>query len=98
MSGSSTFSSALVRASRLKPWKTKPIFWLRTRASSLRPSRGDVLAVEEVAAGGGAVQAAEQVHEGGLAGAGRAHHRHELPGLDAERDSAQRVDGLGAHP
>ena len=31
-SGSSTFSSALVRGSRLNPWKTKPIFVLRTRA------------------------------------------------------------------
>jgi len=31
--GSSTFSSALVRGSRLKPWKTNPICSPRTRAS-----------------------------------------------------------------
>ena len=30
-SGSSTFSAALRRASRLKFWKMKPIFWLRRR-------------------------------------------------------------------
>ncbi len=33
-SGSSTFSSALVRESRLNCWKTKPRTWLRIRASS----------------------------------------------------------------
>ena len=36
--GSSTFSSALVRASRLNPWNTKPSFWLRIAASSFLPS------------------------------------------------------------
>src|SRR3569623_1532529 len=38
MSGSSTFSSALVRYSRLKLWNTKPSVRLRTWASSLRSS------------------------------------------------------------
>ena len=33
MSGSSTFSSALVRASRLNCWKTNPIFLFRISAS-----------------------------------------------------------------
>ena len=36
--GSSTFFTALVRASRLNPWKTKPSFWLRIAASSFLPS------------------------------------------------------------
>ena len=30
MSGTSTLASAVCRASRLKDWKTKPIFWFRS--------------------------------------------------------------------
>ena len=38
-SGSSTFSIALVRASRLKPWKTKPRWRRRSRARWSRLNR-----------------------------------------------------------
>ena len=38
MSGSSTFSSADVRASRLKDWNTNPIFSLRISARASRSS------------------------------------------------------------
>ena len=97
MSGSSTFSSALVRARRLKPWNTKPIFSLRIARQLVAAQVGHIAAVQEVPARGGAVEAAEEVHEGGLAGPGWSHHRHELRGVDAQADPAQGVDGLGPH-
>ena len=53
-------------------------------------------AVEEVAAGGRAVEAADDVHQRRLAGAGRAHDRDVLAGLDDEVDAAQGVDLLRA--
>src|SRR5258707_1312862 len=49
----------------------------------------DVAAVEEIGAARRPIEAADQVHEGALAGAGRAHHRHELALADGERDAAQ---------
>jgi hypothetical protein len=52
---------------------------------------GDVVAVEPVLALGGRVEAADQVHQGGLAGAGGAHDGDVLVVLDAERDAAQGV-------
>ena len=57
----------------------------------------DVDAVELVLARGGRVQAADQVHQGGLARAGRAHDGHVLAALDVQRDVPQGVDRLGAH-
>jgi hypothetical protein len=51
----------------------------------------DVLAVEEVVAGGRVVEQTEDVHEGGLAGARRAHHRDEGAGGDVDADAAQGV-------
>ena len=48
-SGSSTFSSAVVRASRLKLWNTKPSVRLRVSASAFTSSSRDVLAGEVVA-------------------------------------------------
>ena len=87
--GSITLPRRPSAGSRLKPWKMKPILRLRRSASALRLSVGDLDAVQHVRAGGGAVQAADQVHEGGLAGAGRPHHHHELARPDLERDAAQ---------
>ena len=52
---------------------------------------GDVCAVEEVVAGGGAVEAADHVHEGGFAGAAGAHEGDEFAGLDVECDAADGV-------
>src|SRR5690554_1847276 len=44
---------------------------------------GDVLPLEQIAAGGGLVEAAEQVHQGGFAGAGGTH--------DGNRSEERRV-------
>src|SRR5262249_35232541 len=50
---------------------------------------GGVLAVEEVAARGGAVEAADDVHQRRLAGAAGPHKGDEFTGMDRERDAAQ---------
>ena len=57
----------------------------------------DHLAAQHVGAPAGGVEAAHDVHEGGLAGAGGAHHRHVLAPIDGEGDPAQGVDLLPAH-
>jgi hypothetical protein len=57
----------------------------------------DVLAVEHVASGGGAVEAAEEIHEGGLAGARRAHDRHEVARANLQGDLAEGMHDLTAH-
>jgi hypothetical protein len=49
----------------------------------------DLAAVEFVSAGGRRVQAAEQVHQGGFAGAGRPHDGDVFAALDFQRDAAQ---------
>src|SRR3712207_6990132 len=54
---------------------------------------GDVLAADVDGAVGGAVEAGEQVHERGLAGARGAHDGRELAGGDLERDAAEGVGG-----
>ena len=57
----------------------------------LRRQRGHVAPLEPVGAGIGPVEQAEDVEQGRLARAGRAHHRHVLAGGDAQIDRAQRV-------
>ena len=57
----------------------------------------DVAAVEFVGAAGWRVEAAEQIHQRGFAGAGRPHDGDVFAALDFQRHFAQRVDGLGAH-
>src|SRR4029079_116714 len=42
---------------------------------------------------GGMVEAGEDMHEGRLAGPGRAHDSGELAGVDAERYAAERFHG-----
>jgi hypothetical protein len=54
---------------------------------------GDLLAADPHLAGRRHVQAGEDVHQGRLAGAGRAHHGGEFTGGHAHRDAAQGVDG-----
>ena len=83
-SGSTTFSSALVRASSLKLWNTKPIRRLRIWASAGSSFARDVDAFEEIGAARRAVEAAEDVHQRGLARARRAHDREELAALDRQ--------------
>ena len=46
---------------------------------------------QQVAAAGGLVQAAQNIHESGFAAAAGAHDGHELAALDANIDAAQRV-------
>ena len=53
--------------------------------------RGHILAFEINPARAGAVQAADQVHQRGLPGAGRAHHRQPLAALDVQRHIVQRA-------
>src|SRR5436190_1727489 len=57
---------------------------------------GDVLTVQDVAAGRRRVKTAEHVHEGGLSRAGGAHDRDELAALDSDRQAAERVHRVGA--
>src|SRR5262245_14374644 len=49
-------------------------------------------------AGRGHVEAAEQIEQGGLAGAARAHECHEVAGVDVEVQSLQHVDLLATAP
>ena len=86
------FSSAVVRASRLNPWKTKPSFRLRIPARVFLSSCGNVDAVEQVSPGCRAVEAAEDVHERRLAAPARAHDRDESAPLDVDAHATQRVD------
>ena len=58
---------------------------------------GDVVAVEPVLALGGRVEAADEVHQRGFAGAGGAHDGDVLVVADAEVDAAEGVDLLVAH-
>jgi hypothetical protein len=51
----------------------------------------DVLAVEDVDAAGGAIQAAQDVHQGRLARTGRPHDCHKLAFFDLRIDPAQRL-------
>ena len=48
-------------------------------------------AEEAIRAGGRRIEAAEDVHAGGLARAARPHHRDELAGTNAQVDAAQRA-------
>src|SRR5450432_398275 len=64
-------------------------------AAQLRPlvprERAGVHAIQHVTTGGGPIQAADHVHEGRFARAGRPHHRHQLTLVDAQAHPAQRV-------
>ena len=52
----------------------------------LRRKLGDLDAVEAIRAGGGPVQATQQIHERGLTRARGAHQGHELSAFDGQRD------------
>ena len=54
----------------------------------------DELAVQPVFAGVVIVQDAQDIEEGGLAGAGGAHDGHELPAFDGEVDALEHVQRL----
>ncbi|MCY1295995.1 hypothetical protein D9M70_453610 [compost metagenome] len=54
---------------------------------------GDALAVDQIVAAGRLIEAAENVHQRRLAGAGLADDRHELARLDIEGEAVQDLDG-----
>ena len=87
-----TFCSAVVRASRLKLWKTKPSLLRPHQRPLVRREAAHLLAVEPILARSRMVEAAEDVHQRGLAGARGAHQRHHLAAVDRERDAAQHRD------
>ena len=87
-----TFCRAVVRGRRLKLWKTKPSLAVRTSGPLVRRQLAHLLAVEPELARGGPVEAAEDVHQRGLAGAGGAHQRHHLARLDRQRDAVEHRD------
>ena len=93
-SGSDTFSSADSVGSRLKNWKMKPILSRRTRVSSSSDEAAEALAVDVDLARGRPVEAADQVEQRRLAGAGRPDDRHHLAAIDAEGDVVERRDLL----
>ena len=55
------------------------------------------VAVEDVPARGGRIEASQQVHEGGLAGAGRTGNGHELSRLDRDRKVSESGNRQRAH-
>jgi hypothetical protein len=57
----------------------------------------DQLSVEPVLAFGRRVETADQVHQRGLAGAGRPHDGDVFVALDAQVDAAQRMHLFRAH-
>ena len=85
------FCSAVIRGTRLNDWKMNPISRLRTIASCRLIQFADVAACQHVRAGRGDVEASEQVHEGGLSGAGWSHDREVVARIDAEVDAAEGV-------
>ena len=58
---------------------------------------GHVDAAQVIGAGGRHVQTADDIHGGGLAGAGLAHDSYKLPLVHGETDAVQGVDRLIAH-
>lgn len=67
------------------------------QGQGLTGQSGDVLAVDDDAAGRGLDQAVAAPHEGGLAAAGQAHDDHDLAFLHGEGDigHADSLSGLG---
>ena len=58
---------------------------------------GHVHTAQMVSAGGGHIQAADDVHGRGFAGAGLAHDGHEFSPVDGKADTVQRMNVLAAH-
>ena len=83
----------------MNDWKTKP-GPVAAEASSPRRRRGWLIDSPSSVdlAGRRPVEAAEELEERDLAGAGRAHQGDELARDDRERHAAQRVDGRRTEP
>ncbi len=77
---------------RLKRWKTKPMRARRILVRSASESVAKSVPSMVTRAGGGGGEAAEDVEEGGFAGAGGADDGDELAGFDGEADVAEGGD------
>ena len=77
-SGSSMFSSAVSIGSRLKNWKTKPMWSRRSSVSSVSSSLVMSMPSSSTVPSVGRSRPGEQVHQRGLARARRPHHGGEL--------------------
>jgi hypothetical protein len=53
--------------------------------------------IEFIGAGGGGVEASDDIHEGGLAGTGRSHDGDVFTRLDVRGDFAKGMDGFAPH-
>src|SRR5690349_4318268 len=57
----------------------------------------DLLTTQQVLSTAGGIEAAEDVHEGGLAGTRRPHHGDIVASINPQADASQRVDHLSGH-
>ena len=57
----------------------------------------DLFSIQQVLAAAGGIEAAEDVHEGGLTRTGRPHHGDVVAGIDPQADASERVDRLPGH-
>ena len=85
------------RGSRLNVWKTNPISLLRIRASSSSERSLTFWPLSQYSPADGRIEAADQVHQGGLARSRRPHDRDELVAPDLDVHAAQRPHHLAAH-
>ena len=83
-SGSVMFSSAESIGRRLKNWKMKPMWFAAEQRQVLIAELRDVRSVDRDRARGRAVEPGEDVHQGRLARARRAHDGSELAAWDVE--------------
>ena len=94
--GSAMFSAAVSVGSRLNCWNTKPTRSRRSRVSCLLLQGGQVGVADPDRAAGRGVQAGDDVHQGRLAGAGRAHDGGELAGGELDVHAVEGVHGVVA--
>ncbi len=94
VNGSATFSAASRSGIRLNDWKTKPVRSRRSRVASSSDSWLTTWPSRTTSPDRRPVEPAEDLEEGRLARARRAHQGDELAGLDRERDAAQCLDAL----
>ena len=78
---------------RLKVWKTKPIFSRRRTEVCEGAEAGGVHAVDEDAAAGGLVDAADQVEQGRFAAAAGAGDGEEFAAIDGEAEAVEGGNG-----
>ena len=87
------FSSAVSVGTRFEALEDEAHLGAPQLREAIVGEAGEVLAADPHGAGRRDVEARQQVHEGGLAGARRPHHGEELAARDVDVDAAQGVDG-----